>query len=374
MESAKNKYFNSLTGLRFLAATLVFVFHNRKYWRPYFHPEFLRLVNEFHIGVSLFFVLSGFLIAYTYYDDPVHSSRKYTKYLLLRIARIMPLYWLILTAYYIDPQYGKYQFNLLTYSLFHAFSNLKNLEGISQAWSLNVEMSFYLIAPLLYYILRKKLAYLLGALVGLFAATIIVGYTWHHFGNSLQFFYPIKFIVNATFPGRSIQFLAGMLLAYGLREEKYKFFFDVKHKTLWGFMLLFIVTYCIGLCQKNIYVSGDETILGMILHCIVLPFSIVFIISGLMTEKTWMQYFFSSKLMVLLGNASFTFYLIHISYVNLKIREYIQLPDRNFVVLWIASIAIYLLIEKPFYTLCRKWINKIPVTSTNKKNNIKKPE
>ncbi|MBL7748680.1 MAG: hypothetical protein JNM19_14685, partial [Chitinophagaceae bacterium] len=64
------KRFDALTGFRCLAACLVFVYHNRKYWADAIHPELLRLFNEFHIGVALFFVLSGFLISYTYADAP----------------------------------------------------------------------------------------------------------------------------------------------------------------------------------------------------------------------------------------------------------------------------------------------------------------
>lgn len=99
--------FDSLTGFRALAASLVFVYHNRKYWRGDLHLEILRLINEFHVGVSLFFVLSGFLLAYSYGDKPAHSWLGYRNYIVGRIARIFPLYWLILTLYYLDSRFGK---------------------------------------------------------------------------------------------------------------------------------------------------------------------------------------------------------------------------------------------------------------------------
>ena len=154
--------FDALTGFRCLAACLVFLYHNRKYWRDSLHPELLRLLNEFHIGVSLFFVLSGFLIAYTYAEEPLQSAKSYAKYFSIRFVRIMPLYWLILTAHYLDPGFGKGQFTWLTYSLFHGFSDLHNLDAIAQAWSLNIEMTFYALAPLLCLLQKKQLLYLLG--------------------------------------------------------------------------------------------------------------------------------------------------------------------------------------------------------------------
>jgi peptidoglycan/LPS O-acetylase OafA/YrhL len=90
MENRSKARFQSLTGVRFIAVCLVFIYHNRKYWRESLHPEVIRLFNEFHVGVSLFFVLSGFLIAYTYEDKPLASRSAYFKYFLVRCARILP--------------------------------------------------------------------------------------------------------------------------------------------------------------------------------------------------------------------------------------------------------------------------------------------
>ena len=358
-QPAKSNYFNALTGFRFLAASLVFVYHNRKYWRHDIHPELLRLINEFHVGVALFFVLSGFLIAYSYADKPLDDIKSYCRYFLIRIIRIMPVYWIILTAFYLDAHYGKGTFNWKTYSLVHAFSGKTNLQGIAQAWSLNVEMSFYLIAPFLYGLLRKNTAWLLSALLLLFILTLGVGYGWQAInGNPTHYFYPTEFVVNSTFAGRSFQFFAGMMLAFWLKTGQTKVIDRLKHKTLYGFTGIVALTYLIGCFQKNIYVSGTENAGGMILHNIILPVAIVIAIAGLMTEESWLKRFFSSRLLVLLGNASFAFYLIHISYVNLRISKLIMMPDRNFTLLWVVSILIYLLIEKPVYDRLRSLIDK----------------
>jgi peptidoglycan/LPS O-acetylase OafA/YrhL len=349
--------FNALTGFRCLAACMVFVYHNRKYWRNNLHPEFLRLINEFHIGVSLFFVLSGFLIAYTYADEPMRSGKNYTRYMLLRLARIMPLYWLILTAYYLDPAFGKNQFSLLTYSLFHGFSDNYNLTGIAQAWSLNVEMTFYFFSPLLCLLHRKHILYLIGSLLLLFGVTWSAGNLWHRVnGNPGHYFYPLKFIFEGTFPGRCTEFLAGMLLASALRNQNKKLLEKIPYKTLIGFSGIFITAYCIGLFQPDIYRHGNEHIAGRLLSLFILPFFVMLSLAGLIFEQTWLQRFFSSRILVLLGNASFAFYLVHLSYVNLKIGKQFMLADRNFVLLWLVSILLYLLFEKPVYNWCRKWL------------------
>lgn len=347
--------FNALTGFRCLAACLVFLHHNRKYWRDELHPEILRLFNEFHTGVSLFFVLSGFLIAYTYADDPMRSGKSYSRYILLRLARIMPLYWLVLTAYYLDPAFGGMKFSWLTYSLFHGFSDKHNLVGIAQAWSLSAEMMFYFLAPLLCLLQRKHVFYLLGSLLFLFLLAWGAGAYWHYLdGNPERFFYPLRFILTGTFPGRSAEFLAGMLLAAAIRNRRTAWLERTRFKTLIGFLGIFGVIYCIGLFEPDLYGYGRDHAAGRILELFVLPVFAVLALAGLIYERTWLQTFFSSKLLVLLGNASFAFYLVHISYVNLKLRQWVLMPDRNFILLWIISIVLYLAFEKPIYNLCRK--------------------
>ncbi|UAY53601.1 acyltransferase family protein [Ferruginibacter albus] len=351
--------FDALTGFRCLAACMVFVYHNRKYWRNELHPEFLRLINEFNIGVSLFFVLSGFLIAYTYGEKPLQSGKEYCRYLLLRLARIMPVYWLILTCYYLDKSYGHRQFTWLTYSLVHAFSDKHNLDAIAQAWSLNVEMVFYFFAPLLCLLQRKHIMYVLGFLAALFFIAWGTGVYWHSInGNPQHYFYPLQFLLDASFPGRSIEFLAGLLMASAFKKKK-AILESIRYKTWIGFAGIFITAYCIGLFEADVYHQGTDKVAGRLIELLLLPVFVVTALTGLIQERTLLQRFFSSRVLVLLGNASFAFYLVHISYVSLKLRDYVLLPDRNFVLLWVISIVLYFLFEKPVYNFLRKKIKPV---------------
>jgi peptidoglycan/LPS O-acetylase OafA/YrhL len=351
--------FDALTGVRFIAATMVFVYHNRKYWRNNLHPEFLRLINEFNIGLSLFFVLSGFLISYTYGEKPMESFISYYKYALLRIARILPLYWLILSCFYIDKPYGNRLFSWQTYTLVHAFSSKHNLDGIVQAWSLNVEMVFYFFAPLLILIKRKHIILLIVFLACLFFATWGIGAYWQHLnGNPQKYFYPVTFILDSTFPGRATEFLAGVLMAASFKNTNGSFFRKIPHKTFIGFSGILLTAYCIGLFEPTVYDQGTDVPFGRAIELLILPVFVVIALAGLIQENTKFKQLLSSRFIVLLGNASFAFYLIHISYVSLKLRDYVLLPDRNFVLLWIISITLYLLFEKPVYEFFRKRLKK----------------
>lgn len=77
-----------LTGLRFVAALYVFLFHVQMNWP--FAPIGVvgNVISQGAVGMSVFFVLSGFLLAYQYsgrFDDK-------KTYFVRRLARIYPIY------------------------------------------------------------------------------------------------------------------------------------------------------------------------------------------------------------------------------------------------------------------------------------------
>lgn len=356
LNNSKLKRFEALTGLRALAVTLVFIYHNRKYWRGDLHPEIMRLVNEFHAGVSIFFVLSGFLIAYNY-GDKLRNFKDYTKYITIRMARILPLYWLILSAYYLDSKFGKLNFSAMTYSLTQGFSNKFNLNAISQAWSLTVEMSFYTIAPIFFFIKKKHIIYFSIFSLGLFIVFLGIGKLWFVVdGNPNQFFYPTEFLLNSTVAGRISEFIAGICIALVIKKGKDNFTTRFRNKTIIGFTGIFSTLYILGWFQSEVFKHGYEHPIGRIIFIIILPFFISIFILGLIQERSKIEKFLSSKFLILLGNASFAFYLIHISYVNIRIRELWLGPDRNFIILWMVSIILYLCFEKPIYDRIRKLV------------------
>ena len=358
--------FEALTGARWLFASLVFVYHNRKYWRVDANKYVLQAMNEMHIGVSLFFVLSGFLIAYKY-NDPANKTFHYGRYAALRVARILPLYWLLLLTSYIDWGFPKtiYQ-TVITLSLAHGFSNTHNLDGIAQAWSLTVEMTFYIFAPLIFYYWNKKIVKALALLLVLLGIAIGAGQLWHSLnGNKDEYFYPVGFVFHSTFFGRFPEFLAGVWLAAILHKTLPDPFSQLKHKTYIGFTGVFISLFMASFFQPDIFHHGYDTIPGAVLMYTLIPLFAIIWLYGLVKEQTWMSTFFSAKPMVLAGNASFAFYLIHISYVNIRIKEWKLLPDRNFILLWVVSIVLYLLFEKPVNNLCRKMLKKKTVNAAD---------
>jgi hypothetical protein len=63
-------YFQALTGVRAIAAWLVFFHHYNPFSIERFGSVINQFVQEFHVGVSVFFVLSGFLITHRCFKSP----------------------------------------------------------------------------------------------------------------------------------------------------------------------------------------------------------------------------------------------------------------------------------------------------------------
>ena len=87
----------ALTGLRIFAAVWVVLFHFRDPIRevaPDFLSAFAPLLNSGAQGVDLFFILSGFVLAWTYLDrmGDTWSTRETLRFLWLRLARVWPVY------------------------------------------------------------------------------------------------------------------------------------------------------------------------------------------------------------------------------------------------------------------------------------------
>ena len=352
--------FKALTGLRAVAAIMVFLYHNRKYWRGWLPELVIRIFNEFHTGVSLFFVLSGFLIAYTYQEAPLNSTKQYCKYLLVRLVRIFPVYLIILLISYIDNGFPTTKIAVYNYTLLKGFSDKFNLDCLPQSWSLTVELSFYVFAPLIYSFLKKNFLKAISFQVIILAVALLIGYGWFYInGNHDRWLYNWLFIFDSTFFGRFGEFFCGMILANVLRSGVQIKRIPKINLTLISCICSLLTIYCISFFEKDIYDQGTQHIGGLILRNIVLSIFLAILIYGLITERTWLSRLLSTKFAMLLGDASYIFYLVHIGYVNRKIYNHQILGDRNFIFLWLISIAGFLLIEKPTYLFLKEKIMRM---------------
>ena len=109
----KRPYFHNINGLRFIGAILILTFHSfslsENIWGEFFDDYwFLKvrfLVGRGHLGIMLFFVLSGFLITnILLWEYKTKGRIQLFNFLIRRFLRVWPLYFLIvLFGFFIFP-------------------------------------------------------------------------------------------------------------------------------------------------------------------------------------------------------------------------------------------------------------------------------
>lgn len=317
-----NSYIPALTGVRAIAAFLVFFHHFNQLDFPF---PLRRTLNEFHMGVTMFFLLSGFLICMRYYDTCELSENWFRKYIKNRIARIYPMYLLLtLVTFGLYFLFGgeasvlngfdtPVVLLLLNIFFLRGFFDDFKFTGVGQGWSLTVEESFYFLAPLFFMQMKKNkkaIFYLPVLLLSTGCLLVLIFRNFSFFG----FFGNFTFMFLYTFLGRCVEFFIGMGLALIIlktneADRKYPVF------TLLG---LLGIAGSIGI-MASLPLNGIEYGLyhpvGIITNNLVLPIGIAFFYFGVIKERSLIRKFLSTATMQLLGKSSYIFYLIHIGVI-----------------------------------------------------------
>jgi peptidoglycan/LPS O-acetylase OafA/YrhL len=372
-----------------MAAYLVFISHFCYIFDDNFPHLLQRFFGEFHIGVSLFFVLSGFLITFRYYDNFKLTGEWFRQYLKNRVARIYPMYALLtiaaFTYYFItkDPSITMGSGNPIALfflnitfmrGFFYQFWNT----GIAQGWSLTVEECFYFSAPIIFLIAKRyHKFYIQPVVITLFAVCMVLIFRNVNFHG---FFGNFTFVLLYTFFGRCFEFFVGVQLAKIVLkkgfERKIKFKF-----TYPAFIMIFVCVLVMAL-QPVIkpWPAGLETPIGIFTNNYVLCICVAFFFYGLLTEDTLFKRFLALRFIELLGKSSYIFYLIHLGWIQKLIasginslNDYVfSLYDKwnvdwhspfeynwlnllfAFIVLNAVSVTLFKLIEEPLNHYIRK--------------------
>jgi len=217
----------SLTGLRAVAALLVVGTHAAFATGKLTHGYVGVMAARLEIGVAIFFALSGFLLFRPWVTAAAAGSQSPSAadYSRRRVRRIMPAYvatvllaYAVYSVYSTGPNPGQSWAGLLRhltltqiYTDNYLFTYLHR--GLSQTWSLAVEVAFYAVLPLLAYLLlvvlcgdRWRPARLLAGLGGLAAVSLV----WQVVLNTTDW---LPNSAGMWLPAHLASFAGGMALA-----------------------------------------------------------------------------------------------------------------------------------------------------------------
>ena len=144
-----------LTFTRFIAALLIVIFH---YGRDcfLFNNDYVSFIfTQANIGVSYFFILSGFVMIIAYYNN---TKIIFLKYMKNRLARIYPVYLLAIFLVLYINLFKVINFTdlFLNILMIQSWIPEKALTINFPGWSLSVELFFYLSFPFLFNFIYKK--------------------------------------------------------------------------------------------------------------------------------------------------------------------------------------------------------------------------
>lgn len=337
-----------LDGIRGIAAILVLTRHTGDYWHHSFYRSYL--------AVDLFFILSGFVIAYAY-DEKIRSGFiSVPKFFLIRLIRLYPVFLLSLilcSGILIGKLVLKHQINYADFSEIITVVALTALflpshfganEGLfpinGPYWSL----FFELIANFIYAVIRRFLTNsILTAIIISFG--LMVAYVSFQHGNlDVGFLWDFESIFAGFVRSIFGVFLGLFLFRYQKRIEHY---LNIKQNLAW------LAVTGIALILSSPSAGRFNWLLDVLTVLFIFPF---FVICASQGKTTKLQ-----SVLLILGSASYPIYVLHKPVSELfafifKTHVGTFAPISG-ILLTLALIAISVYLEKYYDIPLRRWIS-----------------
>jgi peptidoglycan/LPS O-acetylase OafA/YrhL len=342
-------YFPEIDGLRFIAIFWVVAWmhtsnfiHVKVFDSTLFSPVLSRMVLEGGYGVSLFFMISGFILGLPFARNYLLGSHPVSlkSYYLRRLTRLEPPYLAALIFAFAGLVFilKKYSFSDLfphlaasaVYAHGFIFHGEKS-RVLGIAWSLEVEVQFYILVPLLsflYRIKRNRVRWIIFSL-------LILLFTGHAYFNAAAGSYGLQYALHC--------FLIGMLIC-DLYLNKVK---PGRHSMFWyisGVLLLLFLPLFISLYDFPSYLV-KHLLVGWLLYV------------GLFNEK--MKKLLSVQWISIIGGMCYSIYLIHFMVMTALLpflkkihvdNRYLQFSLYSIILILavlVAGAIFYRLVEQP---------------------------
>lgn len=336
----QKKYFDILQIYRGIASLAVVFHHTYGSFAHYHHLDnvFLQFLASLgKLGVDFFFVLSGFIIAYTTYNyrDQITYLKKYTFNRIIRIyVPYLPVSFAMLLLYFLLPSMSDSTRSISLWTSIFLIPD--GNPALSVGWTLVFEMFFYIVYSLNF--LSKKI-WLVALLLW------IIGILSFHILN-------IKIdhaLLSLAVSWYNIEFILGVLVAYLLKKNylqsvsKIVVFFPVLLFTFFIYLKLNDISY-FPFSQNLIFALSAASFVFVGIH-------------------VYSKKISSRNFLMLLGNSSFSLYLLHNPLQSFLVRLVPKVNSQALIFLELLVVILiccaisyiyYLIFEKYLISLLKK--------------------
>jgi peptidoglycan/LPS O-acetylase OafA/YrhL len=344
----------ALTSVRFFAAFHVALYH---LVRPFSRWALLAgAMSVGYTGVSFFFVLSGFILTYSHAAEYERGRGNPRKFWVARLARVYPVYLVsMLVAALVYYAQFRSPIHIIAYVADLLLVQSWSMRMInffnSSAWTLSTEAFFYLVFPFVLMAIRPRTrSAAIGWIVFFFLLAMLgplVCLRLYPAASMTEAFTPVAgdarvFLVNRLPLLALPEFLAGMSIGWLFLRFKPTQKTSAILVTAGAFLMVIALIFA----GRLPYVALHNGLFIPIYTLLLLGLS----------QANWLTRLLSGKLLVLLGEASYSLYLIH-SIVGSFLKNFgyddsIAEACLSLVLLVALAVLMHLYIERP----CRRFV------------------
>lgn len=314
----KYDYIDALRGIAVFGVVLV----HTSQWVHASSPFLFLVAKEGQVGVQLFYLASALTLFLSMGARTQRESRPLTKFFIRRFFRIAPLFYLGIVVYMIYPGgYVKYWapngvdwwYVPLTALFMHGWNPETINSVVPGGWSIAVEMTFYLLVPLLFVTLttvrRTLVALFVAVLLNAWLSPMAVEFWMQYYPPNRHFL--VHHFGNYWFFSQLPIFIMGIFVYHIIKATPYR---DFKTGLFMLLVSLFIFTASLtaqsyeNLVPRHYFYGVGFVLLVLSLHY-------------------WPNKLLVNPLTTAIGRWSFSIYLVHFMVLSGLLRLF---PDGFF--------------------------------------------
>lgn len=228
-DSSRLDYLDSLRGI---AAYSVLVYHVvGAHWGYFKEAHLFSMIFNGSDAVSFFFVLSGLVLSYKYFNSSNEKSLNYKEFVIARVFRIYPAFLVMILVYYFYKYKTEFSFSFIWDTIFHnkyfLYEEASLLRMKSDLflpdWTLGVEVAISLLVPVLILVIKNDRKMFLMLIPIFFLLNKYFSIFIFHFalGVLIAYYFPkiqsYDFKNSKWYPSRYMLYII-IFLMYGVRH------------------------------------------------------------------------------------------------------------------------------------------------------------